>query len=131
MPTWNADQYLKFADERSRPGRELAARIQVPSACRVIDLGCGPGNSTQILGEGWPAAEVRGIDSSAQMIETAARALPGARLSVGDIATWAADAGESFDVVFSNAAMQWVEDHAMVLPRLLGRVAPGGALAIQ
>src|SRR5579864_6251390 len=100
MPTWNADQYLKFSDERSRPSRELAARVKVDSPGRVMDLGCGPGNSTQILLERWPQAQVQGIDNSVEMIEVAAKALPGARFSVGDIATWASATGKKFDVVF-------------------------------
>lgn len=131
MPDWNPHQYLKFADERTQPCRDLAARIAVNDARHVIDLGCGPGNSTAVLRERWPSAEFTGLDSSAQMIERAAREFPAQRWIAGDISAWAAESGEQFDVVFSNAALQWVDNHPDLYPRLLARVSPGGALAIQ
>ena len=135
MSGWNPNQYLKFAAERTQPCRDLAARIAVSNPRRVIDLGCGPGNSTAVLRDRWPDAEFTGLDSSAEMIERARREHPRETWIAGDIAEWAAandgaDDGQ-FDVVFSNAALQWVEDHATVYPQLLSRVAPGGALAIQ
>jgi trans-aconitate 2-methyltransferase len=128
---WNPNQYLKFAEERTQPCRDLAARIVVANVRRVIDLGCGPGNSTAVLRGRWPEAEFTGLDSSAEMIERARREHPGQNWIVDGIAEWAARDDGRFDVVFSNAAMQWVEDHAGVYPRLLSRVASGGALAIQ
>jgi trans-aconitate 2-methyltransferase len=140
MPTWNATQYLKFGDERTRPSRDLAARIEVAQPARVVDLGCGPGNSTEVLAQRWPNAEIIGLDNSAAMIESAraAHQAPPATRSTplrwltADIAEWAAaEGGETFDVVFSNAALQWLPDHASLLPRLMRRVAPGGALAFQ
>jgi len=135
VPGWNPNQYLKFADERTRPCRDLAARIAVSSVRRVIDLGCGPGNSTAVLADRWPDAEVTGLDSSADMIERARRDYPGQRWITGDISEWAAANdgadGGLYEVVFSNAALQWVDDHASLYPRLLSRVAPGGALAVQ
>jgi len=131
VPDWNPAQYLKFAAERTQPCRDLAARIEVANVRRVIDLGCGPGNSTRVLCERWPPAEFTGLDSSAEMIERAQREHPGPRWITARIAEWAATSTAQFDVVFSNAAMQWVDDHAHVYPQLLSRVAPGGALAIQ
>ena len=137
MPSWNPGQYLKFAGERSRPCCDLAAQVYVPDAKRIIDLGCGPGNSTEVVARRWPNAEIIGFDSSAQMIESARNSQPGKRWVVGDISQWAAGASsepaleDPFDLVFSNAALQWVPDHAELLPRLLARLNPGGALAIQ
>jgi len=145
MPTWNPDQYLKFGDERTRPCRELASRIDVSPVRTVIDLGCGPGNSTRILKSLWPDARITGLDSSRDMIQAAQAAMPEDRWVVGSISEWATGAAEratgvteqatgvagQFDVVFSNAAMQWVEDHETVYPELLDRVAPGGVLAVQ
>lgn len=131
MPTWNPDQYLKFADERTRPCRDLVQRVSVNGVRTVIDLGCGPGNSTQILAERWPDARLTGLDNSADMISTACKSSSTSDWVVGDIAEWAAASNESFDVVFSNAALQWLPDHSRLLPRMLSRVAPGGALAIQ
>lgn len=128
---WNPDQYLRFAEQRTQPCRDLAARVDVAEPRTVIDLGCGPANSTQVLAKRWPHAELTGLDSSPQMIEAARRDLPGCRWLVGDIAAWSADETDPFDVVFSNAALQWVPDHAAVYPRLMGQVAPSGALAVQ
>ena len=131
MPGWNPNQYLKFAEERTQPCRDLAVRIAVANVRRVIDLGCGPGNSTVVLRERWPDAEFTGLDSSAEMIERARREYPRQRWIAGDIAEWAAASDSKFDVVFSNAALQWVEDHATLYPQLLSRVPPGGVLAVQ
>jgi trans-aconitate 2-methyltransferase len=137
MATWNATEYLRFEDERTRPCRDLTARVAVAAPATVIDLGCGPGNSTAVLRQRWPAAQITGFDSSAEMLEKAradgpTRADVQAALWVqGDIAKWAEEAGERFDVVFSNAALQWVPEHGALFPRLLGRVASGGALAAQ
>jgi trans-aconitate 2-methyltransferase len=131
MPSWNADQYLKFAAERTQPSRDLLARIGIDRPSRVIDLGCGPGNSTSLLVGRWAGADVSGLDNSAAMIDQANRDYPDQRWMVGDIAEWAAKSGEPFDVVFSNAALQWVPNHAELYPALFRRVAPGGALAIQ
>jgi trans-aconitate 2-methyltransferase len=131
MPTWNPDQYLKFAEERTRPCHDLAARIAVANVRRVIDLGCGPGNSTRLLSARWPEAEITGLDNSAEMIATARREQPGLCWETGEIASWAAGGGEPYDVVFSNAALQWVGNHATLYPQLLSHVAAGGALAVQ
>jgi len=127
MPDWSAPQYLRFADERTRPCRDLAARIAATPRT-VIDLGCGPGNSTAVLAERWPDASITGLDSSAAMLETARRDYPRQEWRQGDIAMWAAEDGPEYDVVFSNAALQWVDDHATAFPRLLAR---GRALAVQ
>ena len=130
MPTWKADQYLKFATERTQPCRDLAARVAVENPRRVIDLGCGPGNSTEVLPARWPLAELTGLDSSAEMIGRAHAAHPEWRWMEAAIEPWL-DGEDCFDVVFSNAALQWVPDHLDAFPRLMARVAAGGALAVQ
>ncbi len=129
MVNWNAGQYLKFADERTRPCYDLVARIAVAEPRRVIDLGCGPGNSTLVLAERWPSAEITGLDNASSMIDVARRELPQYRWEVRDIADWANNAKEQFDIVFSNAALHWVPDHAALYPKLLERTS--GALAVQ
>jgi trans-aconitate 2-methyltransferase len=129
MPSWNADQYLRFAAERTQPAIDLAARIQIAAPGRVIDLGCGPGNSTEVLARRWPTAEMSGLDSSATMIEAAKRDHPQWHWLVGDIGTWSAT--PPVDVVFANAALQWVPGHRSCLPKLFRSVAPGGGLAFQ
>jgi trans-aconitate 2-methyltransferase len=131
MPSWNAGQYLKFAEERTRPCRDLVAAISISGARRVVDLGCGPGNSTTVLAHRWPDAEIVGVDSSTAMIETARSEQPSRTWILRDISDWAAEAKEQFDVVFSNAALHWVENHLRLFPQLFDRVAPGGAMAIQ
>ena len=133
MPSWNSDQYLKFAGERTQPAIDLAARIALTAPARVIDLGCGPGNSTAVLAHRWPSAGITGLDSSAAMLATARNDFPAWNWLESDIASWRAKADDDapFDVVFSNAALQWVPDHRREFPRLLQQVAPGGALAVQ
>jgi trans-aconitate 2-methyltransferase len=129
MPTWDARQYLRFADERTRPARELLARVEVAAPRTVVDLGCGPGNSTALLRNHWPDADVLGVDRSPDMLAAAAGDFPAGQWQQADIAGWAPPA--PVDVLFSNAALQWVPDHARLVPRLLSFVAPGGALAVQ
>jgi trans-aconitate 2-methyltransferase len=128
MPDWNPSQYLRFAGERTRPCRDLVARIDAAAPATVMDLGCGPGNSTAVLAERWPGGAITGLDSSADMLATARRDLPGIRWEQGDIAEWASNGGPAFDVVFSNAALQWVPEHWEVFPALLARA---GILAVQ
>ena len=125
---WDPELYLTHADERERPCRDLLARVDVDDARRVADLGCGPGNSTSMLARRWPDAEVTGVDTSEEMLVRARERLPAARFASAPIEEWS---GEGLDVVFSNAALHWVDDHATLLPRLLGSVRPGGQLAVQ
>jgi len=120
---------LKFADERTRAARELLVRVPVPKAGRVIDLGCGPGNSTALLRERWPEARLTGVDSSREMLERARNDYPGIEWCEADATTYVA--GEPVDVLFANALLQWLPEHARLVPALFEQVAPGGALAFQ
>lgn len=129
MPRWDVEQYLKFADERTRPARELLARVPVPGPERVVDLGCGPGNSTALLHERWPKAWLCGVDTSTDMLERARRNLPHVEWLHADVASF--EPGEPVDVLFANAALQWVPRHDTLLPRLFERLRDGGALAVQ
>src|SRR3954468_23946238 len=113
---WSARQYLKFEDERTRPPRDLLAQVPLQSARRVIDLGCGPGNSTELLIERYPNAEVVGLDSSPDMLTQARARLPRCSFVQADIATWSPP--EHTDLLFGNAVFQWVPDHPAVLRRL-------------
>jgi trans-aconitate 2-methyltransferase len=129
MHGWDAEQYLRFADERTRPALDLLARIDLVAPRRIVDLGCGPGNSTALLRQRWPEAKITGLDSSADMLDAARRDHPGIEFVAGDIAEWSPAA--PYDLVFSNAALQWIGDHERLLPRLIDAVAPDGILAVQ
>jgi trans-aconitate 2-methyltransferase len=130
MSGWDPDGYLRFGDERLRPSLDLLARVPDTAPGRVIDLGCGPGNSTEILWRRWQCACVTGIDNSREMIAAAKERYPERNWVLGDLAEWEPRAGE-YDVVFSNAALQWLPDHTGLVRRLFGAVAPGGTLAFQ
>jgi trans-aconitate 2-methyltransferase len=129
MPTWDASLYLQFETERTQPARDLVRRIEVAAPRRIIDLGCGPGNSTALLRQRWPQAEIIGLDNSPEMLTAAANQYPAGKWVQGDAGTWMADI--PFDLVFSNATLHWVANHAALMPRLFGQVSPGGALAVQ
>jgi trans-aconitate 2-methyltransferase len=127
--SWNPSVYLAYADERTRPAADLLARVPTQNPARVADLGCGPGNSTDLLVKRWPDAQIEGIDSSPAMIETAKKSGVGADFALADIAVWKPDA--AYDVIFSNATYQWLPDHVALLPRLMSFVAKGGMFAFQ
>jgi trans-aconitate 2-methyltransferase len=116
MKDWSARQYLKFEDDRTRPSRDLLAQVPLDHAERVFDLGCGPGNSTELLIERFPDAKVIGLDSSSDMLRQARERLPGRTFVQGDLTTWSPP--ESTDPLFANAVFQWVPDHPTVLVRL-------------
>src|ERR1700704_4299743 len=101
---WSARQYLKFEDERTRPPRDLLAQVPLGRPERVIDVGCGPGNSTELLLERFPDAEVTGLDSSPDMLRQARERLPKCKFVQGDLATWIPP--ERTDLVFGNAVFQ-------------------------
>ncbi len=129
MSQWNPDAYLRFQDERTQPSYDLASRISLDGVERIIDIGCGPGNSTRVLRERWPQAQISGLDSSPQMIARARESYPQENWILADAATW--DTDERYDLVFSNAALQWIPGHESVVPKLVGLLNPGGALAVQ
>ena len=126
---WSVAQYVKFENERSRPASELLARVPLKRPRRVVDIGCGPGNSTELLAAHFPAAEAIGLDSSLEMLAAARQRLPAITFYEADISTWASD--RPVDLFFSNAVFHWVPNHHAVLSRLLASLAPGGVLAVQ
>ena len=129
MADWNAAQYLTFEDERTRPARDLLARVLLDAPARAVDLGCGPGNSTELIAARFPGAEVVGLDSSPGMIAAARARCPGLRFVRADLAAWRPEAAP--DLIFANAVLQWLPDHAALMPRLAGLLAPRGYLAVQ
>lgn len=131
MPTWDSWQYLKFAAERTRPASDLAAAIPMSEPRLIADIGCGPGNSTRVLKSRFPRARVIGFDSSPEMIEAAKRADTDTEFCLLRVPEELSRAGSGFDVVFSNACLQWIPDHAELLPRLMELLSDGGTLAVQ
>jgi len=129
MPSWDPNQYLKFTDHRLRPALDLLAQIPLADPRSVYDLGCGPGNITRLLAQRWPNARVVGVDSSADMLMKARQEAPGVVFEQADIAHWSPPAPA--DLLFTNATLHWLDDHAALLPRLAAQLAPGGMLAIQ
>ena len=133
MPSWDAQAYAAFADERSRPFTDLVGRVGAQAPRRVVDLGCGPGPLTASLADRWPTADVTGVDSSPTMIQAAAAHVgPRVRFVLADltdVGAWAPP--EPLDVVVSNAALQWVPSHRPLLAALVDLLAEDGWLAFQ
>lgn len=126
---WQSDQYLKFEKERTQPSIDLIARIE-DNIKTIIDLGCGPGNSTHMLGKQFPNSQILGLDNSPEMIDCARRDYPQYQFETCDLTTDLAHLGQ-FDLVFSNACLQWVPDHTSLLPRLKELVRSGATFAAQ
>lgn len=131
-PTWDPQQYLRHAGHRGRPFVDLLARVpELPrEPARIADLGCGPGNLTTLLAERWPTARVTGYDNSREMLEQAAgHATDRLDFAYADAADWTPT--ETYDLLLSNATLQWVPGHADAFPRWIDAVAPGGTFAFQ
>lgn len=128
MP-WEPEVYLRFADHRARPGCELLARIPEIVPASVVDLGCGTGVLTGALAARWPAAEVIGVDSSAEMIAKASATQHHVDWQTADISDW--EPTRPVDVIYSNATLHWLDDHPQLFRRLRSHLAPDGVLAVQ
>ncbi len=129
MSAWNPSLYMKFGSERTQPSIDLVSRIDISDPEHIIDIGCGPGNSTAILRQRWPNARITGLDNSPEMIDAAQQGYPAQEWILADAVKWQPPA--PYRIVFSNAALQWMPDHARLIPHLFGMVAKGGALAFQ
>jgi trans-aconitate 2-methyltransferase len=125
----NSRVYLEFERERTRAARDLLAHIEKTPAGGIFDLGCGPGNSTELLCAAFPNADVVGVDLSPDMLASARLRLPCARFVEGDIETWSPSAPAG--LIFANASLQFVADHRERLIRLVDCLADGGVLAAQ
>ncbi len=126
---WSPTQYVKFEDQRTRPARDLIAQVPLDQVGRGIDLGCGPGNSTELLIDRWGASGISGLDSDASMIEAARKRLPGTSFALADLATWRPE--EPLNLLFANAVFQWLPDHIDIFEQLMDGLTPGGVLAVQ
>lgn len=126
---WDPDQYLRFDSPRERPAAELLARINHPSPRSVLDLGCGPGNVTAMLTARWPSAAITALDNDPAMLARAEDAVPDVTVVEADIREY--HPPHTFDVVYSNATLHWLDDHQILFPKLVGWLAPEGVLAVQ
>lgn len=126
---WAAGQYMLFEDERTRPVRDLLAAVPATDARIAVDIGCGPGNSTEVLLAHLPDAAISGIDSSADMIAAARKRLPQCRFELDDVSAW--NAPGPYDVILANAVFQWVPDHERLFASLVEKLTAGGSLAVQ
>lgn len=127
MP-WNPDQYHKFQAERSAPFDDLLKLVEVRPHLKVVDLGCGTGELTRRLADFLPESEMLGLDNSPQMLakaDSVKRA--GLTFELGD----QANLSGLWDLIFSNAALQWSENHRQLIGHLYGKLAPGGQIAVQ
>ncbi len=130
MTRWSSEQYLKFKQQRTQPAVDLAKRIANKNPRTVLDIGCGPGNSTSVLQKTFPKAHIVGIDSSTEMIEKARASCTDIEFKLLDITADMENLG-NYDVIFSNACLQWVPDHKTLIPELFGKLNDGGVLAVQ
>lgn len=129
MANWNPETYLKFDQDRLRPALDLMTQITLNDPKDIIDLGCGPGNVTQILKDRWPESHIIGIDSSPDMLAKAKAKYPAITWVQDDVAHWQAD--HPVDLIFSNACLHWLGTHERLFPKLLESLKPGGVLAVQ
>ena len=134
MSDWNPEQYEKFIKDRTQPAIDLANRLEVKEVKRILDLGCGTGNSTRILKDRFSDAMVFGADNSDEMLAKAKKTHPDIEfihLDVGGDLSEVRDMDERFDIVFSNACIQWIPNHKILLPKLMSLIKHGGVLAVQ
>jgi len=126
---WNPQTYEAFADHRMRPAIDLLGRIALEAPTRIVDLGCGSGGVTLLLAQRWPGARIVAFDNSAEMLSSARARSTTIEWQQTDLAAWRPS--QRFDLVFSNAALHWLDDHPALFSRLADAVAGGGILAVQ
>lgn len=130
MAQWDSEQYLKFQSQRTQPAIDLAKRIPLRQPGNVLDIGCGPGNSTAVLKGLFPQASILGVDNSENMIEKAKESHPDMDFRLCDVTTQADTLGK-FDVIFSNACLQWIPNHREFIPMVFDMLNQNGVLAVQ
>ena len=130
MSEWNAEQYLKFKNQRTQPAVDLAKSVMEYKPNSILDVGCGPGNSTSVLNNIFVNARILGVDNSETMIQKASQTYPHIDFKLCDV-TSELDNLDNYDVIFSNACLQWIPDHKKFIPKLMNKLNSGGALAVQ
>ncbi|AKA39729.1 trans-aconitate 2-methyltransferase [Yersinia ruckeri] len=129
MSDWEPDLYRQFEAERTRPAADLLARVTLDNHLFISDLGCGPGNSTELLWQRFSTGNLVGIDNSQTMLDSAQKRLPGCQFQLGDIQHW--QPPQPQDLIYANASLQWLPEHKHLMPQLLAQLAPQGILAVQ
>ena len=129
LADWKPDLYLQFERDRSLPARDLISRLPKIEEPRIVDIGCGPGNSTELLLGAFPDAHISGVDNSPAMIEAARKRLRGVEFKLADIAAWRPE--QPCDIIFANAVLQWLPGRLAIVKALAGALNPGGCLAVQ
>lgn len=130
MSEWNSEQYLKYKNQRTQPAIDLAKRIVINNPQTILDIGCGPGNSTEVLKYIYPKAHILGIDNSENMIKKAKETYSDIEFRVMDI-TDRTQKLENIDIIFSNACLQWIPNHKEFIPMIFSKLSKGGVLAVQ
>lgn len=131
MPIWSSEQYNKFIKERTQPSIDLVEKINTENPKNIIDIGCGPGNSTKILSDRFPNAHIIGADNSSDMIENAKSSYPDCEFILFDANKDFDTMNRKYDIVFSNACIQWIPNHHVLLKNMIDVLNDGGTLAIQ
>lgn len=131
MKDWNSNQYLKFKKERTQPSLDLVNRIDIENPKKIIDIGCGPGNSTKVLADRFECAEILGVDYSDDMLKKAKENYPNIKFKKFDASRREWDLDTDYDIVFSNACIQWIPNHNELLLKMMSVLKPGGLLAVQ
>lgn len=130
MPQWSSAQYLKFESQRTQPAIDLVKRITIKQPKNILDIGCGPGNSTSVLKKMYPQASILGVDNSKDMIERAKESYPDINFQICDVTTEIHKIND-YDVIFSNACLQWIPNHKAFIPMLFKKLNRNGVLAVQ
>ena len=131
MSKWDSNQYLKFNSERTQPAIDLLMKVKANNLNKIIDIGCGPGNSTAILKQYFSDADIMGVDSSVDMIENAKKTYPDDKFMLLDVQKDIDQLDNNYDLIFSNACLQWISNHEVFIPQLFELLNVNGALAVQ
>ena len=131
MANWNPELYAKFIKDRTQPSIDLVNRLSGLNPKTILDLGCGPGNSTKVLKDKFPNAKVIGADNSDEMLEKARQLYPEIEFIHLDASGDFHEVSGKFDIIFSNACIQWIPNHHSLLPKLMALLNPDGMLAVQ
>ncbi len=131
MSDWSSAQYMIFGNQRTQPSIDLVSRIQGTAPARILDIGCGPGNSTRVLSERFPDAEILGVDSSEDMLANARESYPAQEFLLCNVPRDLNQISGAFDLIFSNACIHWIPEQEQLIRSVFAKLNPGGVFAVQ